>query len=115
MADLDDKFGSYGTVGVAIIDFSRSSWRLIFLAISCRTMGRGIERAFLLHLISMAKNEGLEFVEAAYRATGKNKMMRSMYQMMGFRQWNISEKDATIIFRLHTNETPNIPPWIDVI
>jgi len=115
VADLKDIFGSYGTIGVAIIEETGTVWRLIFLAISCRVMGRGIERAFLTKLIEQAKIEGLEYAEAIFRETGKNRMMRNLYQMMNFRRCGITELDQSQIFRLKTKNIPKSPQWVEVI
>ena len=114
VADLNDRFGSYGTIGVAIIEEIGSVWRLIFLAISCRVMGRGIERALLTKLIDKAKIDGLKYAEATFRETGKNKMMRSLYQMMGFQKWEVNELDQSLIFRLKTKDNPKSPQWVAV-
>ena len=114
-AALNDKFGSYGIIGVAIIETIGSIWRLIYLAISCRVMGRGIERALLTRLIYIAKIKGFKYVEATLRETGKNKMMKVLYQMMGFQKWRDCKKDQLMIFRANVNSVPKSPQWVEIV
>ena len=114
-AALNDKYGSYGIIGVAIIETIGSVWRLIYLAISCRVMGRGIERALLTRLINMAKLKGFKYVEGTLRETGKNKMMKALYQMMGFQKWCDCNKDQLMIFRANVNSVPKSPQWIEIV
>ncbi len=114
-AALNDKFGSYGIIGVAIIETIGSVWRLIYLAISCRVMGRGIERALLTRLIYTAKVNGFKYVEATLRETGKNKMMRALYQMMGFQKWRVCKEDQLMIFRANINSIPKSPQWVEIV
>jgi FkbH-like protein len=45
VAELEDKFGKYGIIGCAITETKGSLLNLKYLALSCRVMGRGIERA----------------------------------------------------------------------
>jgi FkbH-like protein len=115
VADLEDRFGSYGTIGVAIVISGVQPWRLIYLAISCRVLGRGIERAFLARLTEDARRHGLNTVEAAFRDTGRNKMMRSLYQMMGFRHRDSLTENGTLIFSARTDKIPAAPRWVEVL
>lgn len=115
VADLTDRFGWYGTIGVAITEASDARWRLLYLAISCRVLGRGIERAFLASLLRDAQNLGFDHAEAAFRDTGRNRMMRALYQMSGFRKWGKAQKSGTLIFRGAISEVPKTPSWVDVV
>jgi FkbH-like protein len=115
VADLEDKFGFYGTVGVAIVINGEQHWKLMYLAISCRVLGRGIERAFLTRLIEDACRRGLDTVEATFRDTGRNKMMRSLYQMMGFRHRGSLAENETLIFSARVDRIPATPRWVEVL
>lgn len=114
VADLKDRFGPYGTIGAAITRMSPSGWQLTYLAISCRVLGRGVERAFLSRLLDDAKNRDYRYAEAEFRDTGRNKEMRALYQMIGFRAQEDTTGDGSIKFRLCLEATPQPPPWIIV-
>jgi FkbH-like protein len=115
VAELSDNFGWYGIIGISLIEARKPLLRLKYLAVSCRVMGRGIERALLSSLVHKAAEQGFERIEAEFRDTGRNKMMRALYQMMGFRI-DIDSKDAgTIIFRAMPREVPEIPSWVNAV
>jgi len=114
VADLTDRFGNYGTIGVALTDTGPTSWTLRYLAISCRVLGRGIERAFLVSLLSWARNLGFSQISAFFRDTGRNREMRVLYQMMGFRRGGGSQDKGTMAFDARTIDAISGPPWVDV-
>jgi FkbH-like protein len=114
VAELADRFGGYGTVGAAIVEHTAASWRLCLLAVSCRVLGRGVERAILAALLREARKRGLSRAEALYRDTGRNRAMRALYQMMGFRADGSVEKEGTRIFSVALDRAPAAPGWIQV-
>ncbi len=115
VAELDDRFGSYGIVGTAIMEKSAMTWRLKYLAVSCRVLGRGIERAFLVFLLRETIARGFTHVEAIYRDTGRNKMMRALYQIVGLQIWGTADDDGALVFRVAQDEVSEIPPWVRVL
>jgi FkbH-like protein len=112
VASLSDRFGDYGTVGVAIVE-AADIFRLAYLAISCRVMGRGVERALLSTVLDVARRDGFPRVEALLRDTGTNRAMRVLYQMSGLRQ-NGTLPDGTLVFHAEAGVLPTPPPWIEV-
>lgn len=115
VAELEDKFGKYGIIGNAITETKGSLLNLKYLALSCRVMGRGIERALLSHLIRISLKTNHSEWEAEFRDTGHNKMMRILYQMMGFKFYKESETKGTLIFRANFTDVPDIPEWIKIL
>jgi FkbH-like protein len=115
VAELVDKFGSYGIIGVAMFESNEQMWRLKYLAISCRVMGRGIGKAILLKLVQTAVKEKFLKIEAEFCNTGRNKMMRALYQMSGFIIKKNKEESATIIFQADKKNLANIPEWVEVL
>jgi FkbH-like protein len=115
VAELQDKFGWYGIIGIAMIEEVKPLWRLKHFAVSCRVMGRGVERAFIASMIHTAFTHGFTKVEAEFRDTGRNRMMRALYQMMGFLNIGDSNGSQTMIFKRTLQEVPQIPCWIEVV
>jgi len=115
VAELRDRFGWYGIIAAAIVEAGETSWRLKYLAVSCRVMGRGIERALLASLVRAALDKGYAFPEAEYRETGRNRMMRALYQMMGFAAPGNSGDEETLVFRIRPDWLPAIPRWVEVV
>jgi FkbH-like protein len=113
VAELTDKYGWSGIIGTAIVGYTDVYFRIIYFAMSCRILGRGLERAFMAPLVKNARQRGYNEIEALYKETGKNSMMRALYQMVGFK----CEKyiaDQTMLFKLSCNQIPQIPRWVEV-
>ncbi len=115
VAELRDRFGWYGIVGTAIVSTCGPSWTLKYLAVSCRVMGRGIERAIMASLVRTALDHGFAAPEAEYRDTGRNKLMRALYQMMGFTANATPGDDGTLVFRARPDWLPDVPRWVEVV
>jgi len=113
VAELDDKFGWNGIVGSAVVRVTPEHYRIIFFALSCRVLGRGIERAFLHELIQQARESGFDETEALFKNTGRNRMMRALYQMSGFVPSG-HLADDTMIFSLKNHYIPVIPKWVEL-
>ena len=115
VADLTDRFGRYGTIGAAIVESENSLWKLRLLAVTCRVLGRGVERAFLASLLIEAVKNGCIRAQALYRETGRNRAMLALYQMMGFRKCPPLDGEGTMVFWRATSPAPEIPRWIQVV
>lgn len=100
VASLRDRFGDYGTIGVAISE----GGLLSYLAISCRVMGRGVERALLATVLDRA---------ALLKDTGTNRAMRVLYQMSGLVAGEL-QPDGTQVFAVGSGPRPTVPSWIEV-
>lgn len=114
VTELEDKFGWYGIIGVAMYETKNLLWKLIYLAISCRVMGRGIERAILITLVRQAISNNFKVIEADFIDTGRNKMMRALYQMAGFVGKKNIEKSSPIKFYAVENNLAQIPEWLEI-
>jgi FkbH-like protein len=68
----EDRFGSYGTVGVVVTEIAGSTLRLATFLLSCRALGRGVEHRVLAHVGSLARQRGADTVELVYRTTDRN-------------------------------------------
>ena len=114
VAELNDKFGWSGIVGTAITRTTRSYWRLVFFTLSCRILGRGIERSFLTVLLDKAIKNNHKNIQALLKKTGRNRMMQAMFQMFGFKH-KYDLKDQTMVFQIDLKQIPEIPEWVEVI
>lgn len=115
VAELCDRFGWYGIIGTAMTEVVGLAWRLSYLAVSCRVMGRGIERALFARILHDAREKGFTDLEAEFRDTGRNRMMRALYQMAGFRNGGICPGSEATIFRIDPAKLPEVPRWVEVL
>ncbi|WP_042387043.1 HAD-IIIC family phosphatase [Streptacidiphilus melanogenes] len=79
-----DRFGDDGVVGALFACRERDGLRVENLLLSCRVLGRGIERAVVASVLDHAKAEGLAEVTAAYRATPRNHRVADFWPSVGF-------------------------------
>lgn len=98
-ARVVDKFGDNGITSVFIVDKQNShEWILDTFLLSCRVMGREIERAILHYIILKANEEGIEKIRARYIPTQKNKPIENLLPNCGFERdgesWIIKPKDG---------------------
>lgn len=94
VADLTDRFGSYGTIGLALVERGARYWRLLLLLMSCRTMSRGVGTILLGHIMNQARQAGAR-LRADFVETGRNRMMQVTYAFAGFTE--ISRDGAKVL------------------
>ncbi len=83
----EDKFGSYGVVGFAIVDNREP--RLTDLMFSCRIQSKRVEHAFLSYVVAKYTSEGKESFYADYRKTPRNAPSGQVFEDMGFTETGI--------------------------
>ncbi|WP_165984839.1 HAD family hydrolase [Streptomyces sp. YIM 98790] len=85
VASLTDRFGSYGKIGLALVEKGSPDWHLNMLLMSCRVMSRGVGTVLLGHLMERARDAGAGLL-ADFVETGRNRMMQITYAFSGFRE-----------------------------
>lgn len=83
VAELDDRFGGYGTIGLALVETGLPHWHLKLLLMSCRTMSRGVGTILLNHIMAAARDAGAT-IRADFVETGRNRVMQVTYAFAGF-------------------------------
>ncbi|GIJ35217.1 HAD-IIIC family phosphatase [Micromonospora sediminimaris] len=109
---LDDRFGSYGKIGLVLIETSKKVWRLRLLLMSCRVMSRGVGGIVLSHLMRQARDACVE-LHADLVETGRNRMMQITYAFAGFRE--IDRADQHVTLRADLDVIPPVPPFVRLI
>lgn len=104
IASLTDKFGSYGKIGVVLVELGADVWHLRMLLMSCRVMSRGVGMVLLNHIMTLAAEAGVE-LRADFVETGRNRLMQVTYAFAGFRELN---RDGTRV--LLTADLANLQP-----
>lgn len=71
---VEDKFGDNGITGVFIIKKeNQKEWRIDTFLMSCRIMGRDIEKGIITYIINKAKENNIQKINADFIPTQKNK------------------------------------------
>jgi FkbH-like protein len=94
---LVDRHADHGIIGVLIGQrrsdgaLEMDSWLM-----SCRVLGRGVERATLSILVDQARRRGDCAIIGRYRPTPKNGMVRDLYSRLGFNFVRVEGEEETI-------------------
>lgn len=84
---LKDMFGDNGMISVIICRADATkSWTIDTWLMSCRVLGRGVERMVLREILHHARLRGIDTLIGVYRPTDRNGMVRDHYQDLGFSQ-----------------------------
>ena len=99
---LNDKFGENGIVGLAIIKVENEIAEIDTLLMSCRILGRKIEFKFMDIIIDFLKEKGIKCVFAQYKESSKNKQVKDLYTVFGFKKINNTEVSRK--YKLYLND-----------
>jgi FkbH-like protein len=111
LCELSDRFGQYGIVGVAFVAQGRSA-TLHYFAMSCRILGRGVERAFVSVLMERLMRLGGAELRVRHRDTGRNRSLRALFQMLGFRASGAPTADGSATLICGLRDLPAPPTWV---
>ncbi len=111
IASLEDRFGSYGKIGLALIERREAVWTIALLLMSCRVMSRGVGALLLNMILRLAQKAGVE-LRANFITTERNRMMYITYKFAGFHE---VERDGNFVVLEHdlTSIQP-LPSYITV-
>lgn len=84
LGQVADRFGDHGLVVAATVSIDGTEADIGTLLMSCRVIGREIERAFLGALIDALVARGIRRIRGTYIPTAKNAMVRDFYAACGF-------------------------------
>ncbi|WP_040806536.1 HAD-IIIC family phosphatase [Nocardia concava] len=83
IASLTDRFGGYGTIGLAVTERRGEDAVLLLLLMSCRVMSRGVGTALIAEVVHRAQAAGLR-PAAEFLATPLNRVMLVTLRFAGF-------------------------------
>jgi FkbH-like protein len=85
MSELTDKFGSYGKIGLCLVECDRQVWTIRLLLMSCRVMNRGVGMIMLNHILRRARDAGARLL-SEFISNDRNRMMYVTYKFAGFKE-----------------------------
>ena len=82
---LFDQFGdNWGMISAVIAKPEGNDWILDTWIMSCRVLGREVERAVLNEIVAEARAKGVRRLIGVYRPSGRNGMVKDHYKKLGF-------------------------------
>lgn len=111
VAELTDRYGRYGKIGVALLHCAPDTWTIKLLLMSCRVMSRGVGGAWITLLRREARDAQVR-LRAEFRATDRNRMMYVTYKFAGFAE--VSESAGLTVLENDLTGIPPLPSYLDV-
>jgi FkbH-like protein len=109
--ELEDRFGNMGIVGCSIISYREDFAEIDTFLLSCRVIGRGLEKVLLSRCIELAKNRNLAKVIGSYIKTSKNGQVADFYVNNGFIIESGDNDQETRFFYETKNGVPPMPSY----
>ncbi|WP_160712992.1 HAD-IIIC family phosphatase [Chitinophaga solisilvae] len=110
VAELTDKYGSYGKIGVAMVERNGDTWTLKLLLMSCRVMSRGVGTVLLHYIMNSAREKGFR-LEAEFLPTDRNRVMYITYKFAGFTESGKLDNGGVILTH-PLNDNVSYPDYI---
>lgn len=110
-ADLEDRYGSYGKIGLALVERRESIWTIALLLMSCRVMSRGVGTILMNVILRMAQKAGVR-LRANFIANERNRMMYIAYKFAGFRE--VEHNGNVIVLEHDLTSIQSLPSYVTV-
>ena len=109
---LADRFGDNGMISVVVCrPCGADALEIDTWLMSCRVLGRGVERMVLREIVRHARARGIRTLIGTYVPTAKNGMVSDHYGKLGFRRVERSESGASR-WELGTDAEIEVAPMV---
>jgi FkbH-like protein len=112
VAELTDRYGGYGKIGLALVERGPASWTVKLLLMSCRVMTRGVGSVLLSHLVQEAHHAGVA-LHSEFLPTDRNRTMYITYKFAGFRE--VGRAGETLILENDFSTVQGFPAHLKVV
>ncbi|HZF07162.1 MAG TPA: HAD-IIIC family phosphatase [Thermoanaerobaculia bacterium] len=111
VCSLTDKYGTYGKIGLSLVEQDSEAWTIKLLLMSCRVMSKGVGTILINHILSLAKAAGVR-LRAEFVSNDRNRAMLVTYKFAGFREVERRGEVARLENDLTRIQPP--PPYVDL-
>lgn len=112
VASLADRFGTYGKIGIVLMDCGETDWHVRLLLMSCRVLNRGVGTIILNYLMNLARENGVTLY-SDFVPTDRNRIMYITYKLAGFTEH--SRTDNLVVLRDTGKSPANIPNYVKIL
>ncbi len=106
---LTDVLGDNGMISVIICRKNAAIWEIDTWLMSCRVLGRRVEEAVLMDIVSNAKKSGAIKLIGTYCPTAKNVIVKNHYEKLGFESLSCDHQSETWALDLTQYHPPELP------
>ena len=111
IASLTDKYGSYGKIGMVLIECAEREWTIKLLLMSCRVISRRVGTILINHILKLAKAARVN-LRAEFVPNGRNRMMYIAYKFSNFRE--TERRDDLLLFENDLSRIQDFPAYMKV-
>ena len=111
IAWLDDKYGTYGKIGLSLIECEDDVWTIKLLLMSCRVMSRGVGTVMINHIRNEARKTNVR-LQAELISNDINRMMYMTYKFAHFKEKE--KRGDLLIFENDLNLIQNFPEYLTI-
>ena len=112
ISSLDDRYGTYGKIGLTLIERDPEVWTIKLLLMSCRVMSRGVGTIMLSHCMMLARQHGVR-LRAEFKSNDRNRLMLVTYKFAGFRE--VGTRDGVELLESDLSRIQEFPPYVKVV
>jgi FkbH-like protein len=112
ISGLDDVYGSYGKIGLTLVELGPQFWTIKLLLMSCRVISRGVGTVMLTHIMRLAKQAGVK-LRADFVSNDRNRMMYITYKFAGFRE--VETRGKVSVLENDVTNLQEFPSYLTVL
>ncbi len=109
ISGLEDKYGTYGKIGLTLIECQEDTWIVKLLLMSCRVMSRGVGTIMMNYIMHQAKQANVRLL-AEFIPNDRNRMMYITYKFGGFTE--VERRDMLIVFEANLAHIQPFPSYV---
>jgi FkbH-like protein len=111
VASLEDRYGPYGKIGLALIEKAPQQWTIRSFLMSCRVISRGVGSVFLNYILSEARAARVRLLAQMIR-NEHNRKMYTTYRLSGFVE--ISRRGPLEVMEHSLDGVPPCPRYVQL-
>lgn len=111
VSSLEDRHGTYGKIGLTLIETAPEVWNVKLLLMSCRVMSKGVGMIMIHHVLRRAKAAGVR-LRAEFVSNDRNRQMLITYKFAGFKE--VGREEDVILFENDYSAIQPPPPYVDL-
>ena len=106
VCELKDRYGSYGKIGLALVEIKPDCWHLKMLLMSCRVLSKSVGSVLMTYILTQTRENSVRLL-ADFKHTDRNRMMYLTFKFSDFKEIS-NDGEGMVLFE---NNLENIQPW----
>jgi FkbH-like protein len=111
VSSLEDRHGTYGKIGLTLLECDPGAWTVKLLLMSCRVMSKGVGMIMIHHVLRQAREAGVK-LRAEFLSTDRNRQMLITYKFAGFKE--VARAGEVAIMENDFSAIQPPPPYVDL-